>query len=238
MIRVKNEEEFLLPSVLSVAELVDEIIIIDNLSTDRTSVIINELKKQIGSKIKTFSYPYEVARMGEEYQALQKIDPNSPSLLHNYYNWCLSKCTMPFIMKWDGDMIASSNFSIYLKKFKRSSFLRFDFGGYNLSADKKNILTLDAIIEPRVYPKLFALFKYIGTDCEELKTWVVDEKALLIKDRLYLHMKYCKAIPCANFSQIYKDEFTKKLEIGCKLPEEAALSLQKWSTISGSKYEG
>ncbi len=36
MMRVKNEEEFLAASVLSIADFVDEIVIIDNLSTDNT----------------------------------------------------------------------------------------------------------------------------------------------------------------------------------------------------------
>jgi uncharacterized protein YnzC (UPF0291/DUF896 family) len=113
MIRVKNENEFLFASVLSKAHLVDEIVIIDNLSTDRTPEEVEQLRRELGSKVKTYSYPYEVARMGEDYHALQRNDPKSPGLLHNVYNWCLAKCRMTFIMKWDGDMIAVDGAEVF-----------------------------------------------------------------------------------------------------------------------------
>jgi len=232
MIRVKNEREFLFQSINSIIEQVDEVVIIDNNSIDGTIEIIEYFTEKYKSKVKFYKYTHDIAGMGECYKNLQKTNPNSPGLLHNYYNWCLSKCSMPFIMKWDGDMIALDKLYTHMKKFKKSRFLRFDFGGYNVAYNKLNILTLNAIIEPRVYPKLFTSFKYIGTDCEELCSWVISEKSMVVEDPLYLHMKYCKSKPNANFSPLYSETFTKKLQIGCKLPDDAARTLNKYSTYS------
>jgi glycosyltransferase involved in cell wall biosynthesis len=230
MVRVKNEQEFLLQSICSIIDHVDEVVIIDNNSTDGTGVIIDYLKEKYRNKVKSYEYNHDVAGIGECYRNLQKTDPKSPGLLHNYYNWCLSKCSMPFIMKWDGDMIAMDNFYDYIEIFKKSGYLKFDFGGYNVAADRINSLTLDALIEPRVYPKLFTKFINIGLDCEELSIWVINEKRMLIKEQMYLHTKYCKAVPHANFSPLFSEVFSKKLKIGNKLPEIAVKALDRWST--------
>lgn len=228
MIRVKNEAEFLSPSVLSMAHLVDEIVIIDNLSTDKTPEVAARLKRDLSAKVQVYAYPHEVARMGEDYHALQRKDANSPGLLHNYYNWCLSKCQMPFIMKWDGDMIAMDEFASALEKFKTGGFLQFDFGGHNISSDQKKLLVLSAVIEPRVFPKLLTKFSYQGADCESLGTWVVPEKTLVVEEPLYLHMKYCKASPTANFSPRYGQEFESKLQTAGPLPAPVVETLAKW----------
>ncbi len=217
-----------MPSVLSIAYLVDEIVIIDNLSTDGTHEIVERLKSDLGSKVKAYTYPHEVARMGEDYRALQQQDPNSPGLLHNYYNWCLSKCTMPFIMKWDGDMIAMDDFAAAVETFKTGGRLQFDFGGHNITSDRTHLLSLRAVIEPRVYPKFWTKFSYQGWECESLGVWVIQEKTLVVEESLYLHMKYCKAKPTANFSLAYGQEFESKLKTSAPLPIKAIETLEKW----------
>ena len=130
-------------------------------------------------------------------------------------------------MKWDGDMIAMDDFAVAIEKFKISGFLQFDFGGHNIASNQKNILSLSAIIEPRVYPKLFSKFSYRGDECETLGAWVVPEKTLVVEEPLYIHMKYCKARPEANFSPVYGQKFVSELKMAGPLPPNAAETLEK-----------
>lgn len=46
-----NEEDWVEPSLLSIKDLVDEYIVVDS-STDRTPLIINEIKREYGLNIK------------------------------------------------------------------------------------------------------------------------------------------------------------------------------------------
>ena len=120
MIRVKNEERNIVRCIESVLPYFDEILVVDNASTDRTLALVTELAKRDNNQsiIKIMSYPFAVARCGSEHAE------TSESSVHNlayYYNWCLSQCTMSHVVKWDADMIVI-NSCIARVEFK--SFLR------------------------------------------------------------------------------------------------------------------
>src|SRR5262245_30331261 len=88
MVRVRNEEEFLYASVKSIVDCVDEIVIVDNLSTDRTPLIIGALRGEHPDKVVSYRYPYDIRRVGRENWEMT-LRPNgrlSPHLLGNYYN--------------------------------------------------------------------------------------------------------------------------------------------------------
>lgn len=104
LLRVKNEEKTIHASIISIIDIVDEIICIDNQSTDKTVSIVESVKQNHvnGSKIKIYQYPFDVARCGEEHR---QTSPTSLSSLVYYYNWSKSKCTFNTILKWDGDMV-------------------------------------------------------------------------------------------------------------------------------------
>ena len=111
MLRVKNEEDFIEPCVLSIIDLVERVVIIDNLSTDATPAIVQRLAQQHPGKIASYSYEHQIARVGKDNEELAAQGNNqSPCLLANFYNFCLSKCRTNFVLKWDGDMIASPAF--------------------------------------------------------------------------------------------------------------------------------
>jgi serine/threonine protein kinase len=61
--------------------------------------------------MKIFKYEYEISRAGYENLA---TDIDSVHSLATYYNYCLSKTTLPWIFKWDADFSASSNLIDYL----------------------------------------------------------------------------------------------------------------------------
>lgn len=228
MVRVKNEEQFLAPSILSIAGLVDEIVIIDNQSTDGTPEIIAQLLRAIGPKLKAHSYDHTITRVGSEFQQLYQADPSSPRLLTNYYNWCLARCSMPFVMKWDGDMIALEPFVAALEQFKKGPFLQFDFGGHNLSSDCRNLLTWVAGIEPRVFPKAHANFGSGAYGGEQLEGWVSGANTLRLEEALYAHMKYCKVDPGSNQTPEFRKALEAGIQIGAPTPPEVGRDVQHW----------
>ena len=233
MVRVKNEAQFLAPSILSIHGLVDEIIIVDNQSTDATPEIIAALARTIGPKLKSYSYAYEVTRVGSEFSELYQSDPGSPRLLSNYYNWCLARCSMPFIMKWDGDMIALKEFAEGLGRFRKSPCLQFDFGGHNLSSDRKNLLTWAAGIEPRVFPKIFFKFGSGSYGGEQLEGWVKPRNILHVEKPLYAHMKYCKADPGSNQTPEFRKSLEAAIQIAGPTPTEVSQDVEHWLHQAG-----
>ena len=70
MMRVKNEEAFLRASVESILPMVDEIVIIDNDSSDATPRVASDLARAWPDKVRIFSYPHQIAKVGSENQAL------------------------------------------------------------------------------------------------------------------------------------------------------------------------
>ena len=116
MLRVKNEESKIYYSLKSIYNVFDEIVIVDNASTDRTVEIVREFKahEDKREKIKIHFYPFRVARCGDENYATPEDSVHS---LAYYYNWALSKCSCRYVCKWDGDMV--------LRREARESFRGF-----------------------------------------------------------------------------------------------------------------
>ena len=86
IVRVKNAEEWVEPSLLSVSDAVDELIVVDNGSTDRTPEILARVARTLGPKVALFSRP-----------GLDHVDLSNFALAQATYRWAL---------KWDGDFVA------------------------------------------------------------------------------------------------------------------------------------
>ena len=104
MIRVKNEEANIVRCIESIQPYFDEILVVDNASTDRTKELVTAIAQKYHnhSVIRILSYPFAIARCGYEHAE------TSESSVHNltfYYNWCLSQCRMSHVVKWDADMV-------------------------------------------------------------------------------------------------------------------------------------
>src|SRR6266511_3262121 len=157
----------------------------------------------------------------------------SRHLLANYYNWSLRKCTRSYILKWDGDMIALDTFCHSLAEFRRSERQVMWFKGANVHPDLKHLIApinsdLESFqsslvapttlsnwmsaytdCEPRLFPRSFARYNTAFWWCERLQSPFLDGEdkscyALKVEDVCYLHMKYCKRNPYANFSDDFK----------------------------------
>ena len=227
MIRVKNGEEFLKESIESIISVCDEVVIINNRSTDKTSEVIKGLQRLYSKKIKVYKYDHDVTKVGEDSYDLYKIDPKSPKLTHNFYNWCLEKTSYPFILKWDDDMIATDELIKSIISFKRSKYLQYNFGGVNVAPDHKSSYQWHAGSEPRISPKFLSTYKYSDYNFVEgsfggeyIEQWVSCKEVLIKKDSGYLHLKYCKQDPVSNQSKEFASKIGEKLIVSGELSQE------------------
>ena len=87
-------------------DLVDEIIVVNNMSTDKTKDIIMDLESKY-ENIYCYNYNLIIPRVGTDH--IKAINNNSINTIGCYYNWCLSKATKRYCIKWDGDFIGIRN---------------------------------------------------------------------------------------------------------------------------------
>ena len=156
IIRAKNEEKNIKMCIESVVDLVDEIIFVNNNSTDNTLKIIENLALKYDN-IKVYNYFIDVSKVGIEHNnALKNNDFNT---LGNYYNWCLSKSRMKNVIKWDADFICiRNNFISMIKNLKiRNKYNNYAvwFSGYTLFINNNNYY-----INLKSYYNEFRLFSY------------------------------------------------------------------------------
>jgi glycosyltransferase involved in cell wall biosynthesis len=238
LIRVRDGEEFLTPSTESIVDLVDEVVIVDNYSRDRTPLLSEQLASRYPDKIRCCRYNHDVVTVGEDSAVLYREDPKSPRLAHNYSNWCMARCKHPFVLKWDDDMIACPNLAREIERFKTGRNLQFDFGGHNISPDFQDVLKWKAGIEPRIFP-LSTRFQmvdfgnivkskpgvYFG---EAPMPWVISKYRLVSDNELYAHLKYCKRNPGSNQSSGFRKNLEMGIDTGDKIPEHMRQALQQY----------
>lgn len=208
MVRVRNEEEFLDPAIRSIVDLVDEVVIIDNMSDDSTPRIIADLVRDYPGKVKSFVYTHAIARYGVENEQLAASPGGleSPRLLANFYNWCLSKCSNLFILKWDGDTIATAAMGRMLDKFRKGRALFVWHTGANLHADGVSLVAGRPyeVSEPRLFFRRFAYYDNSLGYCEALQSAYVRHTGERYIERcqepVYVHMKFCKTDKFTNLS--------------------------------------
>ena len=105
MIRIKNEEDSIYDVLNSIKNCFDEIVVVDNNSSDNTIPEINRATKdfpQLKSKLNLYHYKFNIARCGIDNFMENQSSPNS---LASFYNYSLKKCSYSKVCKWDGDML-------------------------------------------------------------------------------------------------------------------------------------
>lgn len=101
--RLHNSEEFLSLVITSWIDVFDEIILIDNYSTDNTANICQSLVKKFPWKITFLQYPFVVAKP----YSLDHTN-TAPDSLHSlvyYYNRCFSQARYTIVCKIDDDNV-------------------------------------------------------------------------------------------------------------------------------------
>jgi hypothetical protein len=253
MVRVRNEEEFLRASVESIVDLVDEVVLVDNLSTDATPSIIEALVREHPGKVVSCRYPFPVRRVGSETWdlATSRSGRRSPHLSATYYNWCLTRCAKPYVLKWDGDMIATSVLARSLAAWRGSSKPVLMIHGANLHPDLEHLLaarssdrerllatlelkrmprwvtslTHDAS-EPRLFPRRFARYDTQLGWTQKLESPYCDarfaaELRHVVDEPSFLHLKFVKYDPLSNYSADLARVIRENMDVGAPLDAEA-----------------
>ena len=105
MIRVKDEEEWIAKSLLSLNEFADEVVVVNNNSTDRTLTEIEQVKEQL---------KYKLTMEDEPSDDICKV--SNHALYLTSYRW---------IFRWDSDFIAHTSGERNIK-FLREYLLNLD----------------------------------------------------------------------------------------------------------------
>jgi glycosyltransferase involved in cell wall biosynthesis len=266
MVRVKNEEEFLFASVASIADHVDEIVLVDNGSSDGTPAVIEALCERYPGKISRHSYPFEIRRVGRENWELasERSGRRSPNLSSTFYNWCLRKCTKPFVLKWDGDMIARPAFYEALDQWRRSDKPIMAFSGENVHPNRRNLIRpkvtdREALLakltvrglpiwvtqlardarEPRLFPRVGASYDDGLLWTQRLST-PFDHRdfrhrsSLGIESPCFLHMKFCKRHAFSNYSQDLREVIESNIDVGPPLSSDARSLLERFGVAGAA----
>ena len=132
-IRAKNEGEYIYQVIESWLYLVDELVVVFNDCSDDTEDEIEKAINDFGrSKIKAYKYIPKVYPQGSK-QHIELPSDNMHSLV-NYYNYALSKTTMKYVVKIDGDIIYEPSVTNKIKSYleKKSDVSYFKLHGVNL----------------------------------------------------------------------------------------------------------
>lgn len=259
MVRVKNEEEFLDAAVRSIVDSVEEVVIVDNASTDATPAVIAALRGDYPDKIVVHRYPHEIARVGSEtWQLLAASGGTSPHLSGTYYTWCLRRCAQPYVLKWDGDMIATDALAAAIADWRYSPVPVLLLQGANVHPDRRHFaaarsndrallleqqrcptmpqwvtsLTHD-YPEPRLYPRILARYDHAAGFTQSLVSPFLDLRVRADFTRpargvSYLHLKFCKRDPYSNYSDDLARVIRANLTTGPELDAPAACLLERW----------
>jgi glycosyltransferase involved in cell wall biosynthesis len=179
-VRCKNEEEYIVASLLSAYRVFDEILVILNNSTDRTRELVEDLLPD-HPKIRIVEYPSECSPAGAGYN--ERVQRNPASSLARYYNWCVEQTRFSHVCKWDGDMIATPEFEVARSLIDEADVVLFD--GYDVIGRP----TTD--LEPRIFRHDPAHARYVDWDLYEI---LQHDYARIrrIEAKCYLHMKLVK----------------------------------------------
>jgi glycosyltransferase involved in cell wall biosynthesis len=178
--RCKNEEEYVVASILSIYRIFDEIVVILNNSTDRTRELIEDLLSD-HPKIRLLEYANACSPIGPGYY--ERILANPEASLAKYYNWCLEQTSFSHVCKWDGDMIAIPAFEQVRDHIKSSDVVMFD--GYDVLGKD----TTD--FEARIFKYDPASARYVDWDLYEVLEHNY-AKISHVREKCYLHMKLVK----------------------------------------------
>lgn len=197
--RLHNSAEFLEIVVLSWLPVVDELLLIDNCSTDATAQIAQDLVARYPEKIRYLSYPFQIAKPYSTEHT--QTPPNSVHSLVYYYERCFAQATYTIVTKFDDDNLLIHTWidPLVLRKkvLSLSPTTYLCFGGYNIAplpqwgygllpvTQRYSGLIGDIGFYWQTAERFFwkdSLYEKLNTDWLQ-RAWC---------GVIYLHVKYCK----------------------------------------------
>jgi len=238
LVRCHNEEQKIYQTLKSIYSLFDEIICINNNSSDNTDVIIKDFisNNDINKKIKYYQYPFK----------LPTIDNNNRNIksLHSWaymINYGISKCTYSHIFKWDADMIPIKEnkeyFTILFSLLDKN--VLWEVAGSTLYKNLNgkfihfnNDINHEVMIFPNQYDSFFILNKYKTAYFESLNKILAGQPKKLFVKPLFYELKYITESEFAHWD-------TKEFPTDRKKKEWAyysAIKNKTYSMIYKEKY--
>ncbi len=106
VLRVRNEATSLPFSLPPILRASDRVILVDNGSTDGTADLARHLAAEADTaELTVLDFPYAVSRCGPEHLA---TPPDSVHSLAYFNNWAFSHARTAYALKWDGDMVLTT----------------------------------------------------------------------------------------------------------------------------------
>ena len=155
--RVKNEARNLPWVIPPMLEAVQHVVLVDNLSDDGTPDVAREAAASIGAadRLEVHTYPHRVSRAGTEHLATRHDSVHS---LTHFYNWSFAHVRTAYSMKWDGDMVLTSEGIAVLRDLAwqlQDSGAVVSIPRHPLSIESESVAWIDLgmkFLEPWVYP--------------------------------------------------------------------------------------
>ena len=204
VLRVKNESRtipYCLPSIL---KAVDEVVLVDNDSTDGTVELAVETARRLdrAGQLIVKHYPFEIARCGPEHLATPERSLHS---LAYFYNWSFSHVRTRYSLKWDGDMVLTDG---GVRTLRQLSW-QLEYADAALSVLTHPLYVIDdrtALFDPRspyVEPRLLpnnSVYAYAKGVDWEIPTIPASTRVMRLQDGLASEIKWLDADEFSNWS--------------------------------------
>ena len=149
----------------------------------------------------------------------------------NYYNWCASKCTHAYILKWDGDTVATDALAPALQAFRSSRSQVLWHTGVNLHESREHYISGRPFedVEPRLFYRRFShygnYFGYVEALWSPYLT-LFSEYSERVAEPLYFHLKFCKRDRFSNISENLKKQEESNAARGAPLPQNLKAQIE------------
>lgn len=197
MVRLKDEAEFVIPALESIAGWTDEIVIaLQGEQSDGTDDLVEGWARTHG-QARVLHYPFDSRPNGPGHDAQPRGSVHERAY---FYTWCLAQTTCAHAMKWDGDMVALDWLGAVVRRYlEGGARLPLRFAGWEISGPARRHLSAGrprTACEPRVFRVGPDTWWISGALCEQFTYGHDDGPAL---DRPgYLHFKWAKALASAT----------------------------------------
>jgi hypothetical protein len=208
--RVKNEARNLPWVIPPMLQAVQHVVLVDNLSDDGTHEVAVAAAESIGAadRLEVHSYPHRVSRAGTEHLATRHDSVHS---LTHFYNWSFSHVRTDYSMKWDGDMVLTTEGIGYLRDL---SWQLHDSGAvgaiprHPLSIESESVAWIDLgfkFLEPWVYP-MGSEFTFVKAFEWEVREFPESSQRIIAPEGLCVELKWLDQDEFAHWSAMDFDE--------------------------------
>ena len=189
--RVKNASLYIESSILSIAPICQEIIIVDNNSSDDTLDKVKTIKEKLRGRvdIQIYKYTNKLAIAGINY----KNNLNEHNSLARFYEFSFSKATSDYVMKCDAHLIYNPSFYFKVQKMLEQNrrviiFRGIELYGKSLPFERYIFKNNNEFYykDGSFYEEL--IFKYKLSKIEQFKSTIINPSFIHYKRLNYIYI--------------------------------------------------